>query len=135
MSSIALELHEVLEQEYVSMGKEAGSSPDGPITAADIRNADEAAKHLGGIAADGVVGRLERLRTNVDLDDADNPLRLYARHERLSAATRRLLESYASESEATRLRINRRILDDLLGNAIRASVPMASIAADQIVDL
>ncbi|HEV7569913.1 MAG TPA: patatin-like phospholipase family protein [Thermoanaerobaculia bacterium] len=133
MSAIALELHDVLEEEYVRTGGEVLPSPDDPITKEDLLD-PEALTKLFNLVPDRLVKYLEGLRNIVDPREP-GPLTIVDAKEKLTPATRRLLEGYDGADEAWQLRINRRMLEEVLGDAIRGAKAWPEITADQIIDL
>src|SRR6266446_2288813 len=133
MSEIALELYQVLEDEYVSTGGEVAPSPDDAFTTADVLDFAAAAARLG-VKEAAVVARLGQLRINVDQTDAGHATALLGASEKLTPGTKRLLDSYGTATDKVRRRINRRVLEDVFGDTLRAAKPLSDIAADQIVN-
>jgi hypothetical protein len=131
MSAIARELHEVLEEEYVRTGGEILPSPDEPFTEADLLNLEAAADRLGKKPdADEVLSYLNELRDKT----GDKPGPLSLADVKLLPATERLRKDYSAYDEPWRLRINRRMLEDILGDSLRGAKAWTEITADQIVD-
>ena len=119
MTAIALELHEVLHEEYLRTGGKPLPSPDDPIVADDILDAAEAKERIGlDPKVETLVERLEEYRANVGDDAARRLCELKGAAARLTPATCRLKEGYAEASPLWRSRINRRILEDILGKGL-----------------
>jgi hypothetical protein len=131
--SIALELYEVLEEEHVSTGGELAPLPDAKFTDADVLNRAAVATALG-VGEAAIVTRLEQLRKSEVANDVEGPTSLGNASSRLSLGIRRLLQGYGAADEQARRRINRRVLEDVLGNTLRAARPLPIIEADQIVN-
>ena len=127
MVAIALELHEVLEEEFVRTGGEVLPSPDAPITDADLLDREKLSNYFN-LEGASLVDHLEGLRKT-------GPLVIRDARSSLSDGTRRLLEGFDTASPELRLRINRRILEDVLRDSLRGAQAWPEITADQIVGL
>jgi hypothetical protein len=132
MSAIALELHEVLEEEFVSTGGGVLPSPDDPFTVDDVLDEALAAQRIG-VRPEALLARLERFRNNLSRESDDSAAQLFG-IGKLTACTKRLLATYDAADDVMKRRINRRILNDVLGDALRGALPLPVIAADQIID-
>lgn len=132
--TIPLDLPDVLEDEFVAMGGELRPSPDNPITPADVLDVNAACSSIG-VGFEGLVDRLEQLRTNTVQDDRSNATRLPGCEKKLRPVTRRLVEGYRDADENVKRLINRRILEDVSGDALRRSHALPIITADQIIDI
>jgi patatin-like phospholipase len=137
MTALALELHEVLYEEYLRLGGKPLPSPDAAIVADDILDATEAKERIAleqKVEVNDLVDRLEEYRQNVADDAAERLCQIKGARPRLTPGTVRLKSSYAEASPEWRRRINRRILEDILGPSFRGAAAWPEITADQITD-
>lgn len=125
MSTLPLEVHEVIEEEYVSMyGRLALPPSKSNYTAEQIRNESRARRILAtcGIAGPPVLEALNALVAT----DSPAELRKLAESPHISDAAKALLDDYEQHIKGAlperREEINRRIVDDALTGAVQRLV-------------
>lgn len=133
---LPLDLHQVLEEEYISMygplpdnakPKTAGADygRDDVLTAAYVAAALERFEAYlppaeGEDEKDAVVRSLNALVRNVAPDSDANPSTLFRACSALSGGTVQLMREYADYNESQRQTINRRILDENFSGGVRS---------------
>jgi patatin-like phospholipase len=147
MDRPAFELHEVLESEYTSMYGSLDETDNEIIDAGQILNFENAKKRIRDHADGSVrneaelVATLNAFRLTVDGPDSPRQRIDSARARELtdtragvSHATRALLGCWDKYDTAAKCRLNRRVIDEILGDAIR-HFHNARYSADQIRDV
>ncbi len=147
MDRPAFELHEVLESEYVSMYGSLDETTNEVIDESQILNFENAKTRIKPYV-DGPVRTVTELVATLNTfritdDGKDSPrerIRKHAppkgidAHSYVSHATRALLACWGKYDSATRCRLNRRVIDEILGDAIR-HFHKAAYSTDQIRDV